>query len=237
MLVMLANKHTKNAFLLCDHSHHTARGVPAEDTLVVDNDESISELEWTPQLQAGRREGFWRISPVPSRINFFNPHPVVTSLCNRREVIFWLMKEGDGERTFNLGPNVTMSFHPFDSNFNISSYFSSRNHTYYFSLPIEQNPPNPPQKGTLIPRMPCKKTLQQLTPGLSGTQWVEDLFRGKQQAIPFLILTFDSSELTIPPFVEPSQYNEPPIPGLGPSSERHEAISACDPEPEVAPMQ
>ncbi|MBW0519275.1 hypothetical protein O181_058990 [Austropuccinia psidii MF-1] len=31
------------------------------------------------------------------------------------------------------------------------------------------------------------------------------------------------NELTLPPFVEPSQHNEPPIPGLSPSSEPHEA--------------
>ncbi|MBW0508468.1 hypothetical protein O181_048183 [Austropuccinia psidii MF-1] len=33
MLVMLANKHTRNACLLCNPSEHAARGVPAQDAL------------------------------------------------------------------------------------------------------------------------------------------------------------------------------------------------------------
>ncbi|MBW0475096.1 hypothetical protein O181_014811 [Austropuccinia psidii MF-1] len=82
-----------------------------------------------------------------------------------------------------------------------------------------------------------KKTLRQLTPGLSGTQWLEDLFRHKQPKIPLLISSFDSSELTLTPFVEPSQPDEPPIPGLSQPSEPHEDASKCEPEPEVAPTQ
>ncbi|MBW0546416.1 hypothetical protein O181_086131 [Austropuccinia psidii MF-1] len=58
-----------------------------------------------------------------------------------------------------------------------------------------------------------------------------------QKTIPFLISTFDSIELTLPPFVEPSQHNEPPIPGQSQSSESHEDSSSHEPEPEVAPMQ
>ncbi|MBW0505418.1 hypothetical protein O181_045133 [Austropuccinia psidii MF-1] len=69
----------------------------------------------------------------------------------------------------------------------------------------------------------------------------EDLFWGKKQAIPLLILTFDSSELTLPPFVETSQYNEPPIPGPSQSSKSqlpsHEDALTCEPEPEMAPIQ
>ncbi|MBW0504273.1 hypothetical protein O181_043988 [Austropuccinia psidii MF-1] len=123
------------------------------------------------------------------------------------------------------------------SKFSISSltHFASCNHTNYFPLPIEQNPPNPPQQDTPVPHMPRKQTLRQETPGPSGTQWSEDLSCPKQKAIPFLILAFDSSELTLPPFVEPSQHNEPPIPGPSPSSEPHEDFSACEPEPNVAP--
>ncbi|MBW0474013.1 hypothetical protein O181_013728 [Austropuccinia psidii MF-1] len=85
--------------------------------------------------------------------------------------------------------------------------------------------------------MPHKQTLWQPTPGLSGTQWLEDLFRSKKPTFLFLILTFTSSELTLPPFVEPSQHNEPSIPGPTQASEPHEDPSACEPEPEVAPMQ
>ncbi|MBW0487580.1 hypothetical protein O181_027295 [Austropuccinia psidii MF-1] len=36
---------------------------------------------------------------------------------------------------------------------------------------------------------------------------------------------------------KPSQHDEPPIPGLSPSSEPAEDIPTCEPEPEVAPTQ
>ncbi|MBW0577298.1 hypothetical protein O181_117013 [Austropuccinia psidii MF-1] len=123
---------------------------------------------------------------------------MVTSLRDRSEVIIWPMKDDNGKMTFEVGPIVTMSCHPWDSN--------------------------------------AKKTLEQPTPDPSGTQWPEDLFCGKQPKI-HLISTFDSSELTLPPFVEPSQTNESPIPGPSPSSESHEDIPAHEHEPEVAPMQ
>ncbi|MBW0506237.1 hypothetical protein O181_045952 [Austropuccinia psidii MF-1] len=53
--------------------------------------------------------------------------------------------------------------------------------------------------------MPCKQTPQQHTPGPSGTQWFEDLSH------------------------EPSQHNEPPIPGPSPSSEPPEDILTSHP--------
>ncbi|MBW0534239.1 hypothetical protein O181_073954 [Austropuccinia psidii MF-1] len=111
--------------------------------------------------------------------------------------------------------------------------FSSCNHTEFFPIHIEQNQPNPLQQDSPIPSLTCEQTLWQPTPGPSGTQWSEDLFRGKQPKF-HLISTFDSSELTLPPFVEPSQTNEPPIPGWSPSSEPHEDVLTHDPEPEVA---
>ncbi|MBW0537622.1 hypothetical protein O181_077337 [Austropuccinia psidii MF-1] len=61
--------------------------------------------------------------------------------------------------------------------------------------------------------MPCKQILRQTIPGPSGTRWSKDLFH------------------------EPSQHNEPPIPGPSQHSNRHEEASAPGPEPEVAPMQ
>ncbi|MBW0472188.1 hypothetical protein O181_011903 [Austropuccinia psidii MF-1] len=66
---------------------------------------------------------------------------------------------------------------------------------------------------------PWDSNSKQPTPGPSGTQWLEDLFHGKQQAISFLILAFALSELTFPPFVEPSQHYAPPIPGPSQSSD------------------
>ncbi|MBW0467067.1 hypothetical protein O181_006782 [Austropuccinia psidii MF-1] len=101
----------------------------------------------------------------------------------------------------------------------------------------KQNPPNSPQQDSPIPCIPCEKTLWQPTPGQGGTQWLEDLFRGKQPPFPFLILAFASNELTLPPCVEPSQHDEPPIPGPSQLSEPHENASTCEPEPEVALTQ
>ncbi|MBW0494826.1 hypothetical protein O181_034541 [Austropuccinia psidii MF-1] len=41
---------------------------------------------------------------------------MVTSLIERRAVIIWPMKDDNGERTFKLGPIITMSCQPWDSN-------------------------------------------------------------------------------------------------------------------------
>ncbi|MBW0519274.1 hypothetical protein O181_058989 [Austropuccinia psidii MF-1] len=81
----------------------------------------------------------------------------------------------------------------------------------------KQNPQNPLQQDPPIPHMPFKQTPWQPTPGLSGTQWLEDLF------------------------CEPSQHNEPPIPVPSqcskPQVPSHEDALSCEPEPEEAPMQ
>ncbi|MBW0518738.1 hypothetical protein O181_058453 [Austropuccinia psidii MF-1] len=95
------------------------------------------------------------------------------------------MKDGDGKRTFELGPIITHGI---------------------------QTPKTKPTKSP-IPSLPHEQTLRQPTPCLSGTQWLEDLFR------------------------KPSQTDEPPIPGLSLSSEPHEHVPACEPEPEVALTQ
>ncbi|MBW0590379.1 hypothetical protein O181_130094, partial [Austropuccinia psidii MF-1] len=42
---------------------------PRKDSFVVDNDETISEREWTPGPQAGKQERLRTISPVPSSID------------------------------------------------------------------------------------------------------------------------------------------------------------------------
>ncbi|MBW0499441.1 hypothetical protein O181_039156 [Austropuccinia psidii MF-1] len=148
---------------------------------------------------------------------------MVTSLLDQSKDIIRQIKDGNGKRKFKLGLIVTMSCHPLYSNIKVSSYFSSLthfsscNHTNYFSLPIEQNPPNPPQQETPIPCMPCDQTPWQPTTGPGGTQWLEDLFH------------------------EPSQHNEPPIPGTSQSSKSqvpsHEDTSTGDPEPEMALTQ
>ncbi|MBW0503449.1 hypothetical protein O181_043164 [Austropuccinia psidii MF-1] len=178
MLVMLANKHTESACLLCCHSDHTARGNPLEDTLMRTPLWSTMMKEFPsgngpPDPKQADRNASRQLAPCP-QVSIFPPpllgnHPMVTSLLDWREVIILPMKDGN-------------------------------------------DPPNPPQQDTPVPRMPCKQSLRQETPGLSGTQWSEDLSR------------------------QPSQHNEPPIPGPSPSSEPHEDLSAHEPEPEVARM-
>ncbi|MBW0569803.1 hypothetical protein O181_109518, partial [Austropuccinia psidii MF-1] len=93
---------------------------PCKDSFVVNDDEMISEREWTPEPQEGRLEQFRTNSPVPSSIDLSTPllghHPMVTSLLNLSEVIIRPMKDGDGERTFKLGLIITMACHQWDSN-------------------------------------------------------------------------------------------------------------------------
>ncbi|MBW0490352.1 hypothetical protein O181_030067 [Austropuccinia psidii MF-1] len=183
---MLADKHTKNSCLLCDHSHHTARDNPVQDTLV-------RTPSWLIMMKAFLRRNGLHNPKLAGRNSSGRHHPMVTSLLDQSAVIIWPMKDGNGKRTFELGMIVTTSCHPWDSN------------------------------------------VKQPTPGLRGTQWSKDLFRGKQKTIPFLISSFDSSELT------PSQHNEPPIPPLSQSSKSqvpsHEDALTHEPEPEVAPTQ
>ncbi|MBW0501012.1 hypothetical protein O181_040727 [Austropuccinia psidii MF-1] len=88
--------------------------------------------------------------------------------------------------------------------------FPRRNGLPNPKLADEQNPPNPLQQDTSVPCMPCEQTPQEPTSGLSGTQWSENSF------------------------CEPSQDNEPPIPGSSPSPEAHGDLSPFKPEPEVA---
>ncbi|MBW0560282.1 hypothetical protein O181_099997 [Austropuccinia psidii MF-1] len=86
--------------------------------------------------------------------------------------------------------------------------------------------------------LPHEQTPRQPTPGPSGTRWSEKLFRGNQPKFHFIFtFTFESSVLTLTPFLEPSQTKEPPIPGLSPSSQPPEDDMTREPEPEVAPTQ
>ncbi|MBW0551572.1 hypothetical protein O181_091287 [Austropuccinia psidii MF-1] len=93
---------------------------PCEGSFVVDHDERIPKREWTLGPQTGRREQFRIISPMPSSINFSTPlqghHLMVTSLLDWRKASIWPMKDGNGKRTFELGPIVNLSCHPWDSN-------------------------------------------------------------------------------------------------------------------------
>ncbi|MBW0470181.1 hypothetical protein O181_009896 [Austropuccinia psidii MF-1] len=129
------------------------------------------------------------IIPVPSSINLSTPlqghHPMVTSLLNCSKVIIRPMKHGNGRRTFDLGPIVTISCQPWDSN--------AKNKTN---------------------QIPCDKT-----------HWFLVILASK--------LRGNRLQAPVAPN-EPSQHNEPPIPGPSLSSEPYEDVLTCEPEPEVA---
>ncbi|MBW0586746.1 hypothetical protein O181_126461, partial [Austropuccinia psidii MF-1] len=54
----------------------------------------------------------------------------------------------------------------------------------------KQSPPNPPRQDSPVPSLPLEQTLRQPTPGPSGTQWSEELFRACP-ATPCLIIIID----------------------------------------------
>ncbi|MBW0569006.1 hypothetical protein O181_108721 [Austropuccinia psidii MF-1] len=99
-------------------------------------------------------------------------------------------QDGNGKRTFKLGLIVTHGI-------------QTQN----------QNPPNPLQQDSPVGDMPWEQSLLQATPGLSGSQWLEELFP------------------------KPSQHDEPPIPGPSQPSEPHEYPLTGEPELELDPMQ
>ncbi|MBW0572762.1 hypothetical protein O181_112477, partial [Austropuccinia psidii MF-1] len=176
MLVMLANKHTRNVFSLSSPSNHMARGVLAQDAL------ARTPL-WSTMMKPYSSPNGQQDPNQPNRNNsrqlvlsaqvlICPPPPMVTSLLDLSEVIIRPMKDGD-----------------------------------------EQNPPNRPKQDSPVPSLACKQTLWQRTPGPSGTQWSDELFR------------------------KPSQTKEPPIPGPSPLSQPPEDNTTREPEPEVAPTQ
>ncbi|MBW0591009.1 hypothetical protein O181_130724 [Austropuccinia psidii MF-1] len=127
---------------------------PCKDSFVVDNDETISEREWTPGPQTGQRERFRTISPVPSSIDLSTPPPRPPSNGHftpcpeqsdypanegwqwREDIRAW----ADCHHVLSLMGFKCQSKLSFSS----LSHFSSRNNTDFFPLLIEQNPPNPP---------------------------------------------------------------------------------------------
>ncbi|MBW0477903.1 hypothetical protein O181_017618 [Austropuccinia psidii MF-1] len=120
MLVILADKHKKFLFVVPPFpplgERRSCARHPCEDSFMVDNNESIPKQEWTSLTEARRRKHFWKISRVPSSINLSTTPLMVTSLLYWSKVIIQPMKHGNGDRTLELGPSVTMSCHPWDSN-------------------------------------------------------------------------------------------------------------------------
>ncbi|MBW0505804.1 hypothetical protein O181_045519 [Austropuccinia psidii MF-1] len=140
---MLADKHTRNACSLSDPSDHTARGVPAQDTLAR-TPLWLKMMKPFPSWnghrdpkQANRNNSGKLALSLPVLIcppPLLGHHPMVTSLFDWSKVIIQPMKDGDGKRKFELSPIVTMSCHPWDSNAKVSFHFRSHKHTDFFPL-------------------------------------------------------------------------------------------------------
>ncbi|MBW0591654.1 hypothetical protein O181_131369, partial [Austropuccinia psidii MF-1] len=146
---MLADKHTRNVCLFSAPSDHKARGVLAQDALartplwatMMKPYWSVNG-HWDLKQADGNDSGRLALSPQASICPppLLGHQPMVISLLDLSKVIIRPMKDGDGKRTFEIGPIVTMSYSP-------------------------------------IPSLPCEQAPRQPTPGLSGTQWSEELFR------------------------------------------------------------
>ncbi|MBW0527138.1 hypothetical protein O181_066853 [Austropuccinia psidii MF-1] len=116
---------------------------PCEDSFVANDDETISKREWTPEPQAGQRERFWTISPVPSSIDLSTPPPMPPfdgHFTPRPEQSDYLANEG-----WRWQEDIRLWV-----SFSSLSHLSSHNNTDFFPLLIEQNPPNPPNKTLLF---------------------------------------------------------------------------------------
>ncbi|MBW0593488.1 hypothetical protein O181_133203 [Austropuccinia psidii MF-1] len=182
---MLANKHTRNVCLLSAPSDHEARGFLAQDAL------ARTPL-WSTMMKQYP-------SPCPLKHRFFHPPPRPPS---------------DGHFT----PRPEQSDYLADEGWQWKEDIRAWADRHHVLSPMgfkcqKQNPPNPPRQDSPVPSLPCEQTPRQPTPGPSGTQWSEELFR------------------------EPSRTKEPPIPGPSPSSQPPEDNTTCEPEPEVAPTQ
>ncbi|MBW0581798.1 hypothetical protein O181_121513, partial [Austropuccinia psidii MF-1] len=182
MLVMLADKHTRNVFSLSAPSNHEARGVLAQDALArtplwstimkrypsANGHRDLKQADGNDSRQLALSAQAFICPPT-----LLGHHPMVTSLLDLSKVIIRPMKDGDGKSTFELGLIVTMSCHRWDSN------------------------AKPPRQDSPIPSLPCKQTPWQPTPGPSGTQWSEELIR-------------EPCQTKEPPIPGPSPSSQPP---------------------------
>ncbi|MBW0530348.1 hypothetical protein O181_070063 [Austropuccinia psidii MF-1] len=113
---MLANKHTKSVCLLSAPSNHAARGILSQDALVRTPLWSAMMKPYPsanghpdPKQADGNDCGQLALSPQVSICPppLLGHHPMVTSLLDLSKVIIQPVKDGNGKRTFKLGPIVT----------------------------------------------------------------------------------------------------------------------------------
>ncbi|MBW0525212.1 hypothetical protein O181_064927 [Austropuccinia psidii MF-1] len=135
--------HKKCLFIVCPFRPQGQRSScprhPCKDSFVVNNDETISKRKWTLGPQAGQRERFRMISPVPSSINLSTPPPRPPS---------------DGHFT----PQPEQSDYPADEGWQWQEDIRAWADRHHVLSPMafkrqKQNPPNPPNK--TLPFLVC----------------------------------------------------------------------------------
>ncbi|MBW0522838.1 hypothetical protein O181_062553 [Austropuccinia psidii MF-1] len=205
--------------LLSAPSNHEARGVLSQDTLA-------STPLWSTMMKPyPSANGHWDLKQAngnDSRQLALSPqalicpppllghHPMVTSLLDLRKVIIWPMKDGNGERTFKLGPIVTMSCHQWDSNAKLS--FLSPPYLIYLHAIIltffHYSWSKTPQQDSPVCSLPRELTPQQPTPGLKPSRTKEPPISGLS---PSSQPPEDNTTREPEPEVAPTQSTEEPF--------------------------
>ncbi|MBW0552877.1 hypothetical protein O181_092592, partial [Austropuccinia psidii MF-1] len=150
----------KKFSLVSNPSDHTARGFPAQYTLARTPLWSTMMRvflsrngPWDPKQADGNNSGQLALSsqtlicPPP----LLGHHPMVTSLLDRSEVIIRPMKDGNGKRTFELGPIDTMSCHQWDSNAKDKTHRIPPNKTHPFNVCLASKPHGNPLLAQVAP--------------------------------------------------------------------------------------
>ncbi|MBW0575949.1 hypothetical protein O181_115664, partial [Austropuccinia psidii MF-1] len=179
---MLADKHTRNVRLLSAPSNHKARGVLAQDALA--------------------RTPLW--STMMKQYPSVDGHQDLKQANGNDYGQLALSPQG------SICPPPLLGHHPMvTSLLDLSKVIiwpmkdGNGKRTFKLGLIVTN--------GIQTPNFPREQTPPQPTPGPSGTQWSEELFR------------------------EPSRIKELPIPGPSPSSQPPEDNTTREPQPEVAP--
>ncbi|MBW0570896.1 hypothetical protein O181_110611 [Austropuccinia psidii MF-1] len=137
-----------------------ARGFPAQDTLArtplwatMIKVFMSKNGPWDPKQADGNNSGRLALSPQA----FICPPPLlghhlmVTSLLDWSKVIIRPMKDGNGERTFELVPIVTMSCHQWDSNSKNKTHQIPPNKIHPFNVCLASKPRGNPLLARVAP--------------------------------------------------------------------------------------
>ncbi|MBW0476603.1 hypothetical protein O181_016318 [Austropuccinia psidii MF-1] len=225
---MLSDKHKRNAHLLSDPSDQPARGVPDQEALaraplwlMMMKAFPSGNGCWDPRQADGNysRRLAWspQVSICPSPL--LGHHPMVTSLLDRSEVIIRPMKDGNGKRTFKIGPIVTMSCNSWDSHTKNQTNRMPRNKTLPFlvclasklcsNLPQAPVAPNGWRTYSTSILKPHEDVLTcEPEPEVAPTQSMEEPFA--HPTPPHSIITIDNMTVTSPsPFSFPDSATFP----------------------------